>query len=121
MRFDQHAFAIDPFNVRVRNSLEVLEVLSGYATLETDHFIIKFDRGHDEVLALVDSTQAGTTSQDLLGVGDGIPVVARLDCTGGWWSEQSWDAVPLRSLACSVSGKERARRTRTSPNGSSCC
>ncbi|HZB39939.1 MAG TPA: molybdopterin-dependent oxidoreductase [Ilumatobacter sp.] len=26
------------------------------------------------------------------------PVVAVLDCTGGWWSEQSWDAVPLRAL-----------------------
>jgi hypothetical protein len=26
------------------------------------------------------------------------PVIAALDCTGGWWSEQSWDAVPLRAL-----------------------
>ena len=26
------------------------------------------------------------------------PVVATLDCTGGWWSEQSWDAVPLSDL-----------------------
>jgi cytochrome b561 len=26
------------------------------------------------------------------------PVVATLDCTGGWWSEQSWDAVPLAEL-----------------------
>jgi hypothetical protein len=26
------------------------------------------------------------------------PVVATLDCTGGWWSEQSWDAVPLAAL-----------------------
>jgi hypothetical protein len=26
------------------------------------------------------------------------PVIATLDCTGGWWSEQSWDAVSLRSL-----------------------
>jgi Tfp pilus assembly protein PilF len=45
------AFEIDPFNVRVNNSLKVLEVLAGYATLETEHFVIKFDRGHDEVLA----------------------------------------------------------------------
>lgn len=26
------------------------------------------------------------------------PVVATLDCTGGWWSEQSWDAVALSEL-----------------------
>ncbi|MGH9113570.1 MAG: molybdopterin-dependent oxidoreductase [Acidimicrobiales bacterium] len=26
------------------------------------------------------------------------PVTAALDCTGGWWSEQSWDAVPLAGL-----------------------
>jgi tetratricopeptide (TPR) repeat protein len=45
------AFQIDPFNVRVSNSIKVLEVLAGYATIETEHFVIKFDRGHDEVLA----------------------------------------------------------------------
>ena len=26
------------------------------------------------------------------------PVVAALDCTGGWYSEQSWDCVPLADL-----------------------
>jgi len=26
------------------------------------------------------------------------PTVADLDCTGGWWSRQSWDAVPLAEL-----------------------
>jgi hypothetical protein len=26
------------------------------------------------------------------------PVVAAVDCTGGWWSQQSWDAVPLAAL-----------------------
>ena len=26
------------------------------------------------------------------------PLVATLDCTGGWWSEQSWDAVALSEL-----------------------
>jgi hypothetical protein len=33
------------------------------------------------------------------------PVIAVLDCTGGWWSEQSWDAVSLRSLV----GNDSAR------------
>ena len=31
--------------------LEVLDVLKGYAVLETDHFVLKFDRGQDEMLA----------------------------------------------------------------------
>lgn len=26
------------------------------------------------------------------------PVEAAIDCTGGWWSRQSWDAVPLTDL-----------------------
>lgn len=45
------SFEIDPFNVRVKNTLEVLDVLDTYAVLETEHFVIKFDRGQDEMLA----------------------------------------------------------------------
>ncbi|MGI8977881.1 MAG: tetratricopeptide repeat protein [Pirellulaceae bacterium] len=47
----EEAFTIDPYNVRVKNTLEVLDVLKGYAVLETDHFVLKFDRGQDELLA----------------------------------------------------------------------
>lgn len=45
------SFEIDPFNVRVSNMRKVLDVLSEYATIETEHFVIKFDRGQDELLA----------------------------------------------------------------------
>lgn len=45
------SFQLDPFNVRVKNTLEVLDVLQGYAILETDHFILRFDRGQNELLA----------------------------------------------------------------------
>lgn len=45
------SFEVDPFNVRVSNSLKVLEVLQEYAVLETEHFVVKFDRVQDEVLA----------------------------------------------------------------------
>jgi tetratricopeptide (TPR) repeat protein len=45
------AFEIDPFNLRVTNTLAVLDVLAGYAVIETDHFVLKFDRGQDEILA----------------------------------------------------------------------
>lgn len=33
------------------------------------------------------------------------PVDAILDCTGGWWSAQRWDAVPLSALIESPSGR----------------
>ncbi|MCE9553602.1 MAG: tetratricopeptide repeat protein [Planctomycetes bacterium] len=45
------AFEVDFGNVRVKNSLEVLDVLDGYATLETDHFIIRYDEKLDAVEA----------------------------------------------------------------------
>jgi tetratricopeptide (TPR) repeat protein len=45
------AFEADPFNVRVSNSLKVLEVLDHYAVIETPHFVVRFDRGQDEILA----------------------------------------------------------------------
>jgi len=45
------SFEIDPFNVRVSNMRKVLDVLSEYAVLETPHFVIKFDRVQDEILA----------------------------------------------------------------------
>ncbi|WP_254510065.1 tetratricopeptide repeat protein [Anatilimnocola floriformis] len=45
------AFQLDPFNVRVKNTLEVLDVLQNYAVLETEHFVLKFDRGQSELVA----------------------------------------------------------------------
>ena len=45
------AFQEDPFDIRLKNTLAVLEVLQTYATLETQHFLIRFDRGRDELLA----------------------------------------------------------------------
>lgn len=47
----EESFDIDPFNVRVKNTLDVLDVLDDYAVLETEHFVIRFDRGHDGLLA----------------------------------------------------------------------
>jgi hypothetical protein len=41
------------------------------------------------------------------------PVVARLDCTGGWWSEQSWDAVSLRDLVGDARGRSVRVRSAT--------
>lgn len=44
------AFQADPFNVRVKNSLEVLEVLDGMQTVQTQHCILRFDGQHDKLL-----------------------------------------------------------------------
>ena len=47
----QQAFEIDPFNVRVKNSLKVLDLLQDYGRIESDHFVVRFDRSRDSLLA----------------------------------------------------------------------
>jgi len=41
------------------------------------------------------------------------PIVATLDCTGGWFSEQSWDAVALSELVSDPTGRSVRVRSRT--------
>jgi Oxidoreductase molybdopterin binding domain len=41
------------------------------------------------------------------------PVAATLDCTGGWWSEQSWDAVALDRLLGDAGGRALEVRSAT--------
>jgi predicted Zn-dependent protease len=41
----------DPFNVKVDNAIKVLEEIGEYATSETPHFVIRFDKKNDKVLA----------------------------------------------------------------------
>ena len=41
------------------------------------------------------------------------PLVATLDCTGGWWSEQTWDAVPLSGLIDAREGRSIRVRSAT--------
>src|SRR5204862_7401125 len=42
---------LDQFNKRAANSLFLLEELANYKSIETDHFIIKYKPGMDEVMA----------------------------------------------------------------------
>jgi tetratricopeptide (TPR) repeat protein len=44
------AFDADPFNVRVSNALKVQNHLEKYATLKTDHFVLRYDPKHDQYL-----------------------------------------------------------------------
>ncbi len=50
-KFLENAKDADPFNVRVHNSILVLNHLDNYDSKETEHFIIRFDKKNDEVLA----------------------------------------------------------------------
>lgn len=45
------AFEADPFNVRVDNSLKVLDHLARYQTIKTPHYHVRFDPKHDDILA----------------------------------------------------------------------
>lgn len=47
----EKAFKADTFNIRVSNSLKVLEHLAKYETLKTEHFVLRFDAKNDTVLA----------------------------------------------------------------------
>ncbi len=44
------AWALDEFNARTRNTLELLESLEAFATCETEHFIIRYDAEREAVL-----------------------------------------------------------------------
>ncbi len=41
----------DPFNVKVNNAILVMEEVAEYATLETPHFVIRYDAKNDKLLA----------------------------------------------------------------------
>ncbi|MBP3956029.1 tetratricopeptide repeat protein [Gemmata sp. G18] len=45
------AMKADPFNVKADNALTVLDELAEYATTETPHFVIRFDKKNDKVMA----------------------------------------------------------------------
>jgi cellulose synthase operon protein C len=45
------AFKFDPFNVRVANSRKVLKHLASYESIESPHYIVRFDPKTDRILA----------------------------------------------------------------------
>src|SRR5262245_26148940 len=47
----EKAFKADEFNVRVVNTLKVLDHLDKYQTLETEHFLLRYDSKNDKILA----------------------------------------------------------------------
>lgn len=47
----ERAFQLDPFNLRADNTLRLLRKLQEFPTIETEHFVIRFQEGIDRVLA----------------------------------------------------------------------
>ncbi len=47
----QNGLALDRFNVRASNSVSLLKELDSYESVESDHFIVRFKPGADEVMA----------------------------------------------------------------------
>ena len=47
----QSAFAADPFNVRADNMMKVLKHMSAYEAVESDHFVVTYLPGQDDLLA----------------------------------------------------------------------
>ena len=46
----KEAFAADPFHLRVKNNLDVLDVLDTLRAVRTEHFVVKFDGKADKQL-----------------------------------------------------------------------
>jgi len=49
----EKAFDADEFNLRIDNTLKVLKHLEGYETLKTEHFLLRYEKKNDAVLARV--------------------------------------------------------------------
>ena len=59
------AFKADPYNVRVKNSLEVLDVLHGMQTLDGECFAIRYNAEHDKLLARYAARHVGRIVPEL--------------------------------------------------------
>ena len=67
--------------VRPRRLVILTEGRTDPVAAKTAACVIRY--GTDEIVALLDSTQAGRTAQELMGIGGAIPVVARLEDAAG--------------------------------------
>jgi hypothetical protein len=92
-------------------AVRVLGLAGGGRRFTGSHEVASFDPARMPTVSWINDEPPSSTSPDdwrldVLGEGVDIaqlrrrarPVSAALDCTGGWWSEQSWDAVPVLAL-----------------------
>jgi cellulose synthase operon protein C len=93
------AAALDPFNLRVENSLKLVEELVRYSRLESDHFIIRFRPGEDEVLAIDMLERLEEMYRRVTGADDGgIDHEPEVKTTIDIMPNQRWFAVRIAGI-----------------------
>jgi cellulose synthase operon protein C len=93
------AAALDPFNRRVDNSLKLVQELIRYGKHESEHFIIRFKPGDDEVLALdmlerLEEMYQRVTGSEPGGIDHHPPVKTTIDLM----PNQRWFAVRIAGI-----------------------
>lgn len=95
------AFKADPFHVRVSNMRKVVGLLESYETLETPHFLIRFDPTKDRVLAELTAEYLEAEYPKLTGEFGFEPpgkTVVELFQTGSGQSGHEWFAARMVGL-----------------------
>jgi hypothetical protein len=103
--------------------VRVAGLAGGSRRFTGSHEVASFDPARMPTVSWINDRAPSSTSDDrwrLDVVGQRVdidelrrrsrPVTAALDCTGGWWSEQAWDAVPVSMLL----GERSARSLKVS-------
>ncbi len=67
------AFALDPFNVRTRNYLVLLDRLETFATVETPHFIVRYDEKLDPIIGRYFAEYCESIHAAVTGAFDHVP------------------------------------------------
>lgn len=76
---------LDPFNARAVNSLRLLEELVGYHTFESEHFVVRYKPGIDEILAREMTGPLEMAHARICGKADGgRGAPRRMRCQASW-------------------------------------
>jgi len=67
------ATRLDPFNIRAANSKELLETLLAFERIESEHFIVRYEPGPDEIMALEMLEALEGLHEIVAGVFDHVP------------------------------------------------
>ncbi|MEM9167074.1 MAG: hypothetical protein AAGB48_08610 [Planctomycetota bacterium] len=100
---------LDPFNARAANSLELLEELVTYDTIETEHFRIRFRPGVDEIMAREMPPILERIHQRVSGTDDGgidhepsIKTTVELMPTHAWFAVRIAGMPQLHTIAAAT-------------------
>jgi DMSO/TMAO reductase YedYZ molybdopterin-dependent catalytic subunit len=94
----------------LETALRTLGAVGGHRRFTGSHEVASFDPDAMPVVSWIDDRTPDVDGSEwrLSVAGTVVPIgdvrsacrprVAGLDCTGGWWSQQRWDVVPIREL-----------------------